>query len=158
LVAVVAAHEISPLDTPKEKIKPMHPIENLARDLYHAMRQLTRSREFALMAILTLAFGIGANSAIFSIVEAVLLRPLPYRHPEQLVVVWQTDVAHRDSGAYFNTYREFDVWRQQNRSLFRGKQVFLRRYALAIRKCIKERHNACFDPILKIATQNVRND
>ncbi len=94
----------------------MHPLENFARDLYHAMRQLTRSREFALMAILTLAFGIGANSAIFSIVEAVLLRPLPYRHSERLVVVWQTDAAHRDSGAYFNTYREFDVWRQQNRS------------------------------------------
>ena len=50
------------------------PLENFARDLYYALRQLTRSREFALMAILTLAFGIGANSAIFSIVEAVLLR------------------------------------------------------------------------------------
>ena len=94
----------------------MQLLENFARDLYRAMRQLTRSREFALMAILTLACGIGANSAIFSIVEAVLLRPLPYRHPERLVVVWQTDAAHRDSGAYFNTYREFDVWRLQNRN------------------------------------------
>jgi len=52
----------------------MQLLENFARDLYRAMRQLTRSREFALMAILTLACGIGANSAIFSIVEAVLLR------------------------------------------------------------------------------------
>jgi putative ABC transport system permease protein len=94
----------------------MHPLENFARDLRHAIRQLTRSRGFALMAILTLAFGIGANSAVFSIVEAVLLRPLPYRYPERLVVVWQTDAAHRESGAYFNTYREFDVWRQQSRS------------------------------------------
>jgi putative ABC transport system permease protein len=94
----------------------MHPLENFARDLRHAMRQLTRSRGFALMAILTLAFGIGANSAIFSLVEAVLLRPLPYQHPERLVVVWQTDAAHRDSGAYFNAYREFDVWQQHSRS------------------------------------------
>ena len=68
----------------------MYPLENFARDLHYAMRQLTRSRGFALMAILTLAFGIGANSAIFSMVEAVLLRPLPYQHPERLVVVWQT--------------------------------------------------------------------
>ena len=94
----------------------MHPLENFASDLHQAMRQLNRSRGFALMAILTLALGVGANSAIFSIVEAVLLRPLPYRHHERLVVVWQTDAAHRDSGAYFNAYREFDVWRQHSRS------------------------------------------
>ena len=83
----------------------MHPLENFARDLRHAFRQLTRSRGFALMTVLTLALGIGANSAIFSIVEAVLLRPLPYQHPERLVVVWQTDAAHHDSGAFFNSYR-----------------------------------------------------
>ena len=94
----------------------MHPLENFARDLRHALRQLTRSRGFALTAILIVTLGIGANSAIFSIVEAVLLRPLPYEHPERLVVVWQTDAAHRDSGAYFNSYREFDVWRQYSHS------------------------------------------
>ena len=94
----------------------MHQLESFARDLRHAFRQLTRSRGFALMTVLTLALGIGANSAIFSIVEAVLLRPLPYQHPERLVVVWQTDAAHHDSGAYFNSYREFDTWRQHSRS------------------------------------------
>ena len=97
----------------------MHPLENFAHDLHHATRQLARSRGFAWMAILTLAIGIGANSAIFSIVEAVLVRALPYQHPERLVVVWQTDAAHRDSGAYFNTYREFEVWQQQSRSFER---------------------------------------
>ncbi len=94
----------------------MHSLENFARDLRQAIRQLTRTRGFALIALLTLALGIGANSAVFSIVEAVLLRPLPYQHPERLVVVWQTDSAHRASGAYFNSYREFEVWQQQSHS------------------------------------------
>lgn len=94
----------------------MHPLENFARYLHYALRQVTRSRGFALAAILIVTLGIGANSAIFSIVEAVLLRPLPYQHPERLVVVWQTDAVHRDSGAYFNSYREYDVWRQHSRS------------------------------------------
>ncbi len=89
---------------------------NVRRDLHYSLRQLRRSPGFALMAILTQAIGIGANTAIFSLVECVLLRPLPYRNPDRLVVVWQTDALHHDSGAYFNAYREFEAWRQHSRS------------------------------------------
>jgi len=74
-------------------------LAHLRRDVGYAVRQLRRSPDFAWMTGLTLALGIGASTAIFSLVEGALLRPLHYLHPDRLVVVWQTDALHRDSGA-----------------------------------------------------------
>src|SRR6201998_1177187 len=91
-------------------------IVNFLRDLRYAARQYTKARGLAMAAVVTLALGIGVNTAIFSVVEAVLIRPLPYRDSQQLVVVWQTDERHRDSGAYFNSYREFEAFQSQSHS------------------------------------------
>jgi predicted permease len=66
------------------------PVEKIMRDLRYAFRTLRRSPGYTLMAVLTLALGIGANTAIFTVINGVLLRPLPYGNPEQIVHLRQT--------------------------------------------------------------------
>ncbi len=87
--------------------------DRLMQDITYGLRGLRRAPGFAAVAVLTLALGIGANTAIFSIIYAVLLRPLPYQNPGQLVRLYETEAA---PGNYPFTGPDFLDWKTQNHS------------------------------------------
>jgi putative ABC transport system permease protein len=89
-------------------------METLLQDIRYGLRMLLRSPGFTAIALLTLAIGIGANTAIFSVVNTVLLRPLPYKDPARLVMLWQSSsIFGSHSGASAPEYLDY---RDRNRS------------------------------------------
>ena len=90
-------------------------VEDGMHDLKYAMRMLAKNPLFTGVAVLTLALGIGANTAIYTVVEALLLEPLPFRDSEELVALYMENEAEGQS-RYMVSPMDFDDWRTQNRT------------------------------------------
>src|SRR5262245_44978418 len=89
-------------------------MQTLWQDLRYGARMLLKSPNVTFIAVITLALGIGANTAIFSVVNAVLLRPLPFKEPDRVVMVWERRANSGEANIPISGH-EFVGWREQSR-------------------------------------------
>src|SRR6202167_6620034 len=87
-------------------------METLLQDVKYALRMLAKNRSFTIVAVLTLALGIGANTALFSVANGVLLNPLPFPAPNQLVALYAKRVGFERASI---SYPNFLDWQRDNR-------------------------------------------
>src|SRR5215469_14065622 len=88
----------------------------LFEDIRYAVRQLRRSPAFTAVAVVTLTLGIGANAAIYSVVNAVLLRPLPYHEPDRLALIWGVDKLTGDNRDQMS-FTDSEEYRRHNHTI-----------------------------------------
>ena len=89
-------------------------VDTLIQDIRYALRTLSRNSSFSLVVVLTLALGIGANTAIFTVVDGVLLKALPYPNPDRLLMLWERSLLNGTLGTVAPA--NFYDWREQSRS------------------------------------------
>src|SRR6266536_2483642 len=87
----------------------------MRQDIQYALRTFAKNPVFTLIAVITIALGVGPNSAIFSIINAVLLRPLPYHDPDRVVILWEAN-KQRGLGMVPVSGADFADWKRDSRS------------------------------------------
>ena len=97
----------------------------MLQDLRFAIRQIAKSPGFAVTAVLTLALGIGANTAVFSVVNAVLLRALPYPDANRLLLLWSS-APSQGLPMFGSSPADYRVWRSDNHSFDRHGRLLQR--------------------------------
>jgi putative ABC transport system permease protein len=127
LEQIAAAHEVWRRRGTSPPTSRRHRMESFTQDLRYAWRALRERPGFTAVAVLTLALGVGGNTAIFSIVNAMLLRPLPFHSPERLVMAWVKTASRPQVAA---SYPEYEDWKAQSHSfedmaVWRGQSVNL---------------------------------
>src|SRR5215469_11305106 len=115
----------------RERHREMHTLpllETFVQDIRYGLRTLRKSPGFTALAVLILGLGIGANTAVFSVVRAVIFRPLPYRDPGRVVMLWVTDTRPPNFGVAdgSTSYLDFLEWRRQTHS-FEDLAIFYKR-------------------------------
>jgi len=123
--------ELGGIEQVKEQVREVRAgawLDTVIQDLRYGARMLRKNPGFTAIAVLTLALGIGANTAIFSVVSAVILRPLPYANPQQLIVLRETT---QSVGPHSPSYPDFLDWRKQSRSFSQMAAINNREFNLS---------------------------
>jgi putative ABC transport system permease protein len=102
------------------------------QDLRHGFRMLIKNPGFTLAAVMALALGIGANTAIFSVINVTLLSPLPFANPDQLVAAWTTNAA-RNSSRGLTAPPDFRAWKEQGQSFEQMGACYFRDFNVSTR-------------------------